>query len=138
MTAAGRRILVIDDEPGIRRFASRALSSAGFAVDEATSGHEGLKIALNDPHDLILLDLRLPDLGGKEVLERLRQERPHQAVLIWSATADQNEQRRCLSLGARACLPKPVSMAELLGASAYALIQPAGWQAMAGGDRNLV
>jgi DNA-binding response OmpR family regulator len=126
LTAPGRRILVIDDEPAIRRFASRALSSAGFAVDEAASGHEGLKIALNHPHDLVLLDLRLPDLGGKEVLQRLRQERPHQAILIWSATADHNEQRRCLSLGARACLPKPVSMTELLGASAYAITQAAG------------
>lgn len=114
VTTPGRRILVIDDEPGIRSFASRALNSAGFAVDEAAGGHEGLRIALSDPHDLVLLDLCLPDLDGEEVLRRLHQERPHQAVLVWSATADRNAQRRCLSLGARAYLRKPVSIAELL------------------------
>lgn len=108
------RILVIDDEPGIRSFAARALRSAGFSVAEAAGGHEGLGIALTDPHDLVLLDLGLPDLDGEEVLRRLQQERPHQAVLVWSATADNDTERRCLSLGAQAYLRKPVSMTELL------------------------
>jgi two-component system KDP operon response regulator KdpE len=114
VTTPVRRILVIDDEPGIRSFASRALSLAGFAVGEAASGDQGLRIALSDPPDLVLLDLGLPDLDGQQLLRRLHQERPHQAVIVWSATADQHAQRRCLSLGARACLPKPVSIAELL------------------------
>ena len=57
LTVGACRVLVIDDEPGIRRFASRALRSAGFAVEEATGGHEGLSIALSDTHDLVLLDL---------------------------------------------------------------------------------
>jgi two-component system KDP operon response regulator KdpE len=121
VTVPGRRILVIDDEPAIRRFAARALSSAGFAVDEAAGGHEGLRIALSDPYDLVLLDLRLPDLAGEEVLRHLHQERPHQAVLIWSAAADQQVQRRCLTLGARACLHKPLSLTELLSAIGSAL-----------------
>jgi DNA-binding response OmpR family regulator len=121
VTAPGRRILVIDDDSGIRRFAARALRSAGFTVDEAAGGHEGLQIALSDPHDVVLLDLRLPDLAGEDVLRHLHQERPHQAVLIWSAAADQQAQRRCLSLGARACLHKPLSLTELLSAIAAAL-----------------
>jgi DNA-binding response OmpR family regulator len=121
VTVPARRILVIDDEPGIRRFASRALRSAGFAVDEATGGHEGLGIALSDPHDLVLLDLGLPDLAGEEVLRRLHQERPYQAVLVWSATGDQQVQRRCLTFGACAYLHKPLSLDELLSAIGTAL-----------------
>jgi two-component system KDP operon response regulator KdpE len=112
--APGRRVLVIDDEPGIRNFATRALGSAGFAVTEAAGGHEGLEIALSDPPDLVLLDLGLPDLDGEEVLRRLQRERPHQPVLVWSATTDRDAERRCLSLGARAYLHKPVSLGELV------------------------
>jgi DNA-binding response OmpR family regulator len=108
------RVLVIDDEPGIRSFAARAFGLAGFAVAEAASGQEGLRLALNDSPDLVLLDLTLPDLGGEEVLRHLRQERPHQAVLVWSATADRGAEHRCLSLGARGYLRKPVSIGELL------------------------
>ena len=116
LTAAtpARRILVIDDEPGIRSFISRALSAAGFAVDEAANGHQGLMLALSDPPDLVLLDLCLPDLDGREVLRRLHQERPHQAVIVWSATSDRHAQRQCLSLGARDYVRKPVPMADLL------------------------
>jgi len=116
--ARARRILVIDDEPGIRSFASRALSSAGFIVEEAAGGGEGLRMALSDARDLVLLDLGLPDLPGEAVLRRLHQQRPRQAVLVWSATADQQAQRRCLMLGARAYLHKPLSLADLLSAIA--------------------
>jgi CheY-like chemotaxis protein len=84
-TPPARRVLVIDDEPGIRSFTGRALSSAGFAVTGAASGHKGLQAALSGPHDLVLLDLALPDLGGEEVLRRLQQQRPDLAVLVWSA-----------------------------------------------------
>ncbi len=114
VTTMARRILVIEDEPGIRSFASRALSTAGFAVAEAADGREGLRIARSEPSDFVLLDLGLPDLAGEEVLRCLRHERPDQAVLVWSATADRDAERRCLLLGARACLRKPVPVAELL------------------------
>jgi CheY-like chemotaxis protein len=84
-SAAARRVLVIDDEPLIRSFTTRALRAAGFAVAEAAGGREGLRIALSDSPDVVLLDLGLPDLEGAEVLRRLRDERPDQAVLVWSA-----------------------------------------------------
>jgi two-component system, OmpR family, KDP operon response regulator KdpE len=125
---APARILVIDDEPGIRSFATRALGLAGFTVAEAAGGHEGLKIALTDPADLVLLDLGLPDLDGEEVLRQLIQERPGQAVLVWSATADHDAERRCRSLGAHAYLHKPVFMGELLSCIAHEchLVQACG------------
>lgn len=115
VATSARRILMIEDEPGIRSFASRALKAAGFAVDEAASGLEGLRVARNGPHDLVLLDLGLPDLNGEEVLRRLKQERADRAVLVWSAAAGRDTERRCLLLGAHSYLRKPVPIAELLG-----------------------
>lgn len=112
--AMTRSVLVIDDEPLIRSFATRALRAEGFAVTEAAGGRAGLEIALADAPDVVLLDLGLPDLAGAEVLRRLRHERPDQAVLVWSATADPATERQCLQLGARACLRKPTPIADLL------------------------
>ena len=68
---AAARILLIDDEPGIRNFVSRGLRGEGFTVDLASDGDAGLKAALGPPYDLIILDLLLPDLGGSvQVLTR--------------------------------------------------------------------
>jgi DNA-binding response OmpR family regulator len=112
--APARRILVIDDEPGIRNLTARALSPAGFTVALAATGRQGLRIALSEPCDLVLLDLRLPDLDGEELLRRLRRERPRQAVLTWSATADRQAVTRCRSLGACGYLAKPFTLTELI------------------------
>ena len=114
VAAGARRVLVIEDEPGIRSFAVRALRGAGFTVDQAAGGREGLRMARSEPPDVVLLDLRLPDLHGEEVLQRLRRDQPGQDVVVWSATADRAAEHRCLALGARTCLRKPVPLAELV------------------------
>jgi CheY-like chemotaxis protein len=111
---APRRILVIDDEPGIRGLAARILGAAGCTVVAAATGREGLEIGVRGPWDLVLLDLCLPDLGGEEILPRLRRARPWQPVLVWSATADRQAPARCRALGASGYLPKPFTRAELL------------------------
>ena len=113
-TAPARRVLVIDDERGIRSLTARALALAGFTVALAATGHQGLSIALLDPCDLVVLDLDLPDLDGEELLQRLRRQRPGQAVLIWSATGDRHAASRCRSLGACGYLAKPFSLNELI------------------------
>lgn len=123
-TASARRILVIDDEPGIRSLTARVLSPAGFTVALAATGRQGLDIALREPCDLVLLDLRLPDLDGEELLRRLRRERPRQAVLIWSATADRQAATRCRSLGACGYLAKPFTLTELMRSIAASCPQP--------------
>lgn len=112
--SSARRVLVVDDEPRIRSFLTRALRSAGFAVTEAATGPAGLKSALTDHPDLVLLDLELPRLSGEQVLRHLQHQRPGQAVLVWSATADPNAERRCLTLGACGYLRKPLPIQELL------------------------
>ena len=112
-TAAARRILAIDDEPAILSLAARILAPAGFTVALAATAGQGLTIAMQQPFDLVLLDLGLPDLGGEEVLRRLLRDCPRQAVLIWSATTDRQALNRCCALGASGYLRKPFTLTEL-------------------------
>lgn len=123
-TAPARRILVIDDEPGIRSLTARALTLAGFTVALAATGRRGLSIALRQSCDLVVLDLDLPDLGGEELLRQLCRERPRQAVLIWSATGDGHTANRCRSLGASGYLAKPFTLNELIRSVTETCPQP--------------
>jgi DNA-binding response OmpR family regulator len=111
---AAARILLIDDEPGIRNFVSRGLRGEGFAVDLAADGDAGLKAALGPPYDLIILDLLLPDLGGIEVLRRLIRQHPGQTVIVLSALGDTPSKVASLEAGADDYLVKPFSFEELL------------------------
>ncbi len=119
------RLLMIDDEPGIRRMVSRTLSSAGFDVDCAEDGVSGLELARAGRHELVLLDLMLPGMDGLTVLRRLMRERPSQRVLILSAVGDVTSKVRCLELGATDYLPKPFAVAELIARVQARLRQPA-------------
>ena len=111
---ATARILLIDDEPGIRNFVSRGLRGEGFSVDLAADGDAGLKAALGPPYDLIILDLLLPDLGGIEVLRRLIRQHPGQTVIVLSALGDTPSKVASLEAGADDYLVKPFSFEELL------------------------
>lgn len=82
------RILIVDDEPKIRSFIGRALAATGYATEFADSGAEGLRRALATRYDLVILDLVMPDLDGRQVLARLLAARPGQAVIVLSCVAD--------------------------------------------------
>jgi two-component system, OmpR family, response regulator len=112
--APGPRILLVDDEPRIRDFISRALETAGYAVDAACSGTEGLRRAVAGDYDLIILDLIMPDMDGRVFLAQLLRERREQGVLVLSCLADVTTKVDCLELGAQDYLTKPFSLAELL------------------------
>ena len=112
--AAGQRILVVDDEPRIRDFISRALVTAGYAVDAACDGTEGLRQAIQGDYDLVILDLLMPGLDGRQFLSQLVRERREPAVLVLSCLADVTTKVDCLELGAQDYLTKPFSLAELL------------------------
>ncbi|HEX6674294.1 MAG TPA: response regulator transcription factor [Actinomycetes bacterium] len=118
------RILMIDDEPGIRRLVTRALSTAGFEVDCAADGPTGLAMASEGRHELVLLDLMLPGLDGVGVLRGLMAARPSQRVLVLSAIGDVTSKVRCLELGASDYLPKPFAVAELIARVRARLRQP--------------
>ena len=112
--AGGPRILLVDDEPRISDFISRALETAGYAVDGACSGTEGLRQAVAGDYDLIILDLIMPDMDGRVFLAQLLRERREQGVLVLSCLGDVATKVDCLELGAHDYLTKPFSLAELL------------------------
>jgi two-component system KDP operon response regulator KdpE len=106
------RILVVDDEPQIQRFLRPALSAAGYAVIEAATGAEALKIIVTAAPDIVILDLGLPDMDGKEVLTRLRgwSDIP---VIILSARDRESEKIAALDVGADDYVEKPFGIGEL-------------------------
>lgn len=113
-------VLLIEDEPRIRRFLRAGFEINGFSVLEAESGAGGLKAATFSAPDLIILDLALPDLPGTEVLERLRSW-SNVPVIVLSVVSSENEKVRLLQSGADDYVVKPFGMAELLARSEAAL-----------------
>lgn len=110
---ARQRILIVDDEPQIQRFLGHALNAAGYDTLLADNGHEALaSIAAQEP-DLMILDLGLPDMNGKEVIERLRL-RSDLPVIVLSAHDQEMEKIMALDLGADDFVAKPFGIGELL------------------------
>lgn len=117
-------VLVVDDEPRIASFVSRALAAEGFRVDSAPDGVHGFDLARSGRYELVVLDLLLPGMDGVTVLERLMDERPQQRVLVLSALSDVEEKVRCLELGASDYLSKPFALKELVARVRARLRQP--------------
>lgn len=107
-------ILVIEDDPAVRRGIVDVLEYAGYQTLEAADGHAGLELALKANYRLLLLDLVMPGPSGFDILENLRKKRPGQAVIILSARGEENDRVRGLVNGADDYVVKPFSMKELL------------------------
>ncbi|MGZ4339432.1 MAG: response regulator transcription factor [Gaiellaceae bacterium] len=108
------RILVIEDEPRILDFLRLGLEAEGFVVDAAEDGATGLRRALDEPYELVVLDLLLPRLDGLRLLGELRRARADLPVLILSARTDLPTKLRGFDLGANDYLAKPFSFDELV------------------------
>lgn len=121
------RILVVEDEPRLLRNLAKALREAGYAVDTADAGDDGLYKAENYDYDAIVLDVMLPRLDGWEILERLRKEK-RTPVLMLTARDAHKDRVRGLDTGADDYLVKPFDLSELL-ARLRALIRRAAGQA---------
>jgi two-component system KDP operon response regulator KdpE len=108
----GTRILVVDDEPQILRFLKPSLTAAGYDVIVATTGKEALKAAATQSPDVILLDLGLPDMDGKDVISDLRgwSKTP---ILVLSARDREAEKIAAFDLGADDYVNKPFGIGEL-------------------------
>ena len=113
MSEAGR-VLVIEDEPTLRMALVDALAAEGFDVLEAGDGEEGLRLALREGPDLVLLDLMLPGRDGLSVLRAIREDRLSAAVLILSARGEELDRVQGFEFGADDYLVKPFSTRELL------------------------
>jgi two-component system KDP operon response regulator KdpE len=113
MSDARARILVVDDEPQIRKFLRLGLEDSGFAVLEAENAEAALRAAVAARPELVVLDLGLPDREGFEVLEQLR-EWSRVPVIVLSVRSRESEKVRAFDLGADDYVVKPFGMPELL------------------------
>jgi DNA-binding response OmpR family regulator len=113
-TATAPRILVVEDEPDIRKLETFVLESEGYAVLTADNGEDALRQALEERPDLILLDIIIPEPNGLEVCRRLREARFFCPILFVTARKEQWEQVAGLAVGADHYLVKPFSPAYLV------------------------
>jgi len=121
-------VLVVEDEPPMRKFLRAFLSGARYRISEASTGRDALAIALDTRPDLIILDLGLPDLDGQEVLQRLREW--YQGPIIVLSVRNQDSQKiAALDHGANDYLAKPFSTGELLARIRVALRNTASGRA---------
>ncbi len=113
MSDKGLRVLIVDDEPQIRKLLKVSLGAHGYDIHEAVSGKEALTQAASVKPDLVILDLGLPDIDGKEVVNRLR-EWSDVPILILTARDQEKEKIDALDAGADDYITKPFSIGELL------------------------
>jgi DNA-binding response OmpR family regulator len=105
-------VLIIEDHPGTARLIELNLKTT-FAVESALTGEEGLAAWRTQQHDLVLLDLMLPDTNGSEVLRRIIAEKPHQLVAIITARSERKTHQNAMLAGAAAFLSKPIDLHQL-------------------------
>lgn len=110
------RILIVEDEPNILMTMRLCLEKSGYEIQAATTGTEALNQAFSQPPDLVLLDLRLPEMNGFLVLEALRENETTAKipVIVCSARTQVADKRRVKDLGADDFLEKPFLPSQLL------------------------
>jgi two-component system response regulator PhoP len=109
------RVLIVEDEPRLAENIARSLrESAGYAVDMAPDGQEGLFLVESNAYDVVLLDLMLPHIDGMQLLTRIRQAGQHTPVLVLTARDDKESVVALLNAGADDYLTKPFDLGELL------------------------
>ncbi|MBX3567094.1 MAG: response regulator transcription factor [Rhizobiaceae bacterium] len=118
------RILLIEDDPGIRKFLRVALEAQGLVLEEEASGRSGIARAATAQPDLVILDLGLPDMDGKAVIARIR-EWSEVPILILSVRQAEEEKVAALDAGANDYVVKPFGIAELM-ARVRALLRSGG------------
>jgi two-component system, OmpR family, response regulator len=108
------RILLVEDDVKIASFVTKGLKQAGYAVDHATDGEEGLHLAVTEPYDAAIIDIMLPKLDGLSIIERMRREKVNTPVIILSAKRSVDDRVKGIQTGGDDYLTKPFSFSELL------------------------
>lgn len=137
MTIKKNTILVIEDEPQLRKLFNITLDNKGYKVVEAVSGKEGIRLTASVKPDLILCDLGLPDIDGKEVIQTIR-EWSQTPIIVCSVRSDDNEIVKALELGADDYVTKPfnpdVLLARIMANLRKSVTQEAGESEISNGD----
>jgi two-component system KDP operon response regulator KdpE len=115
------RVLLVDDEPAIRRFLRLSFDAEGYQVEEAGDGKTALDMLGTKAPDLLILDLGLPDLDGFEVIRRLRELGSSIPIVVLSSRTDEKGKVQALDLGADDYVTKPFGIDELLARTRTAL-----------------
>jgi len=118
------RILLVEDDEVISSFVVKGLREAGFAVDRAADGEDGLHLALTEPYDVIIVDLMLPKMDGLSLIASVRDLKPNIPLMILSAKRSVDDRVKGLQTGSDDYLTKPFAFSELL-ARVHALIRRA-------------
>ena len=108
------RLLLVEDDIKIAEFVGNGLKEAGFAVDHAANGEDGLHLALTEPYDVAVVDLMLPKLDGLTLIEEVRKNKINTPVLILSAKRSVDDRVTGLRKGSDDYLVKPFAFSELL------------------------
>jgi two-component system KDP operon response regulator KdpE len=120
MSAAPLKVLVVDDEPPIRKLLRMGLGTQGYAILEAPNGKAALELMAQDP-DIVILDLGLPDFQGHELLRTIRGRNEKVPIVVLSSRGDEAGKVQALDLGADDYITKPFGMDELLARMRAAL-----------------
>src|ERR1700722_5388496 len=123
----GPRVLVVDDEPSIVDALATSLRYEGFTVDEAVTGGRSLALAQEDPPDLLILDVMLPELDGFEVTRRLRADGIHVPVLFLTARDSLQDKLAGLTIGGDDYVTKPFALAEVI-ARVHMILRRTGYE----------
>ncbi len=108
------RVLLVDDEEELVSTLSERLALRGIDSDWATSGEEGLKLALERRYDWVVLDLKMPGIGGMETLRHLKEQRPDTKIIVLTGHSSADDLEEGLQHGARHYLLKPIDVDDLL------------------------
>lgn len=117
------RVLLVDDEPELRRLLRRSLARAGFEVVEASHGRAALELARQSSFDVVISDVRMPCMGGLELLERLQLEEPALPVVLMSGSGELPNRQSAVDVGAFDYLPKPIELAHIQTVALAAIAQ---------------
>jgi two-component system KDP operon response regulator KdpE len=108
------KVLIVDDEPAMRRGLSTSLSASGYAIEEARNGEEALRAVRERPADLVLLDINMPGIGGIEACRRIRSTVPSAGILMITVRDGEEDTVEALEAGADDYITKPFRVRELM------------------------
>ena len=120
-----QRVLVVDDEEGIRDLLSRTLAMAEYEVDTTSDGVSALDLVRNDGYSLVIADLRMPGMDGLTLIREVKQIDPKLPIIIITGYSSESSAIEAVNLGVAGYLTKPVGIPQVLAAAAKALGVPA-------------